>query len=73
LRSPELAAGPRTQGWVWTCYSAPGQCCHQLEPHGYRSVPRHFGLRDLLDTALQADVLRLDGRLVHGDKVWTRP
>jgi hypothetical protein len=38
----ELAAGPKTQGWVCTCGSAPGQRCQQLEPHGYRSVPRHF-------------------------------
>src|SRR5262245_9542313 len=33
----ELATGPKTQGWVCTCYSAPGQYCQQLEPHGYRS------------------------------------
>ena len=70
----ELAAGPKTQGWVCTCHTAPGQFCQQLEPHGFRSVPKHVGLRDLIDAAFESHgVLELHGELRCGDKVWTRP
>jgi hypothetical protein len=70
----ELAADPKVQGWARTCGSAPGQCCQQLEPHGYRSVATHFGLRDLLDTAFESHgLLELHGELRCGDRVWTRP
>ena len=57
----------KCRGSVCTCHSAPGQYCLQLEPHGYRSVPVHFGLGDLIDTALQAS----DERTRFGPERWT--
>ena len=45
----ELSTGPKTQGWICTCASSPGQYCHQLEPHGFRSVPRHVGLASIVE------------------------
>jgi hypothetical protein len=59
----ELAAGPKTQGWVCTCYSAPGQFCQQLEPHGYRSVPKTVSLEDLVAVASECRMLSGAGSL----------
>src|SRR5262245_42568494 len=62
----ELAAGPKTQGWVCTCYSAPGQYCQQLEAHGYRSAHRQQGgadLGEIIELAASARILSGSGWL----------
>jgi hypothetical protein len=68
----ELAAGPKLQGWVCTCASAPGEYCHQLEEHGYRSIPKHVSLGDVLELAVECGMVEAeDGAaiVIDGERV----
>ena len=77
----ELSEGPKAQGWTCTCHTAPGEYCGQLEPHGYRSVPKTVGLADLLTTAIECGlveverggVIVVDGKRVTRHEATPRP
>ena len=66
----ELSEGPKAQGWVCTCHTAPGEYCGQLEPHGHRSVGKPVVLADLVRVGVECNLITAErgGRVVVDGK-----